>query len=76
MLVTLILNYGNSYHVPACKGVPHMGEIPYVFGYPLLQRNRDVRRDTNIVDVIDWNQEDIDYANYFMPMIANFAKYR
>lgn len=53
-----------------------MCELPYVFGYPLLQNNPMVRRDTKIIDIIRWNDEDIAYARYFMPMLTNFAKYR
>lgn len=55
-------------------GVPHIGDLPYVFGYPLIQTSRDVRRDCRVVDVINWNDEDIAHARFFMTMLANFIK--
>ena len=55
-------------------GVPHIGDLPYVFGYPLIQNSPDVRRDTKIVDVINWNDVDIAHANFFMTMLTNFIK--
>ncbi len=57
-------------------GVPHNGEIPYVFGWPLLQKHFNVRLDSGIiVDLIQWDDRDIEWAEYMMTLWTNFAKY-
>ena len=56
------------------SGVPHMGEIPQVFGLPLLKLNEQVRNDTGIhFDIVDWTEEDIRQTIYWQTMYANFA---
>ena len=58
-------------------GVPHMGEIPYIFGLPLLKMdgNEEVRNNSAIVwDVVDWTEEDQAHAIYFIKLLTNFVK--
>ena len=56
-------------------GVPHDGELPYVWGYPLLKQNKDVRRQSGmLLDIIHWNEEDKDYTNFIQTVWTNFAK--
>ena len=51
-------------------------ELPYVFGYPFLTLNPDVRNDTGIFfDIFAWNDEDIEYADYTITLWTNFVKY-
>ena len=58
------------------QGVPHMGEIPYVWGWSLLHLAPQVRIDSRILlDIIDYNSEDIAYAEFTMDLFTNFAKY-
>ena len=53
-----------------------MGELPYVWGYAKLLKNPAVRVDCGInFDIVGWTPEDIAYADYQMPLWANFAKY-
>lgn len=53
-----------------------MGEIPYVWGWTLLKLAPEVRRDSRIlIDIIDWNEEDFEYAEFTMDLFTNFAKY-
>ncbi|CAH1789337.1 unnamed protein product [Owenia fusiformis] len=62
--------------VPEWMGVPHNGELPYVWGWSWLQFNENVRNQTGmILDPIEWNQEDAEYADYVMTMWSNFAKF-
>ena len=57
-------------------GVPHNGELPYVWAYPLLEANPDVRDQCDIqIDIVDWNQEDIEYTRFIHTLWTNFAKY-
>ena len=57
-------------------GVPHAGELPYVFGWPLLQLSPDVRADSLIpIDVVPWNEEDYEYSDFTMDLFTNFAKF-
>ena len=58
-------------------GVPHSGEIPYVFGWPQLQLAPEVRRDSRIpIDVVPWNEVDYEYADFTMDLFTNFAKFQ
>ena len=62
--------------ISACAGVPHSGEIPYVWGWPLLQLSEDVRRDiVMLFDIVPWNDLDYEYAEFTMDLFSNFAKY-
>ena len=57
-------------------GVFHAMELPYIFGYPFLKLNPEVRNDTLMFfDVFDWNEEDIEYADFMMTLWTNFAKF-
>ena len=57
------------------SGVPHNGDLPYVFGYPYLKLNPAVREETKIFDVIDWNDDDRNMTNFVITLWANFAKF-
>ena len=57
-------------------GVPHNGELPYVWGWTLLQRDFGVRLDSGIlIDLIQWDDFDYEWGVYMTKMWANFAKY-
>lgn len=60
--------------IPEWMGVPHMGELPQVWGWTLLQYNDEVRNDSGILnDIIAWTEEDIQQTIYFNKLYANFA---
>jgi carboxylesterase type B len=65
-----------SSFIPEWMGVPHNGELPFVWGYPRLLHNPAVREDSAMyVDPVDWTDpEDIEYTHYFQTMWTNFAK--
>ena len=57
-------------------GVPHSGEINFVFGNSKLVNNPAVRVDSGILtDVIEWTPEDALYSDYMITLWTNFAKY-
>ena len=57
-------------------GVPHMGELPYVWCYGCLLINPEVREDSEMtVDIVGWTTEDILYGEYVMTLWTNFAKF-
>jgi len=57
-------------------GVPHNGELPYVWGWTHLKLNPKIRMDAAIpIDVINWDEEDQEWTDYFLKMWTNFAKY-
>ena len=57
-------------------GVFHAMDIPYVFGYPYLPLNPDVRNNSGInIDVINYNDEDREYFDFIGDMWTNFAKF-
>ena len=62
---------------PEWMGVPHNGELPFVWGYPRLLHNQAVRDDCRIyIDIIGWSDpEDIAYTYFVQEMWTNFAKY-
>ena len=58
------------------SGVLHSGEIPYFWGWPLLQLAPEVRQNSRIlIDVVPWNDVDHQYAEFTMDLITNFAKF-
>ena len=63
-----------SFDVP---GVPHLGELPYVFGFTMLQMpyNEHVANDSTIhFNLIEWTQEDIEHTDFFMRLLTHFVK--
>ena len=57
-------------------GVPHTGEVAYVWGYPLLQYNPAVRNDSQIfTDSTEWTEEDVSYTVYMQTLWTNFVKF-
>jgi carboxylesterase type B len=72
---SFISNNASSF-IPPWMGVPHMGELPYVWGYGKLLNNPEVREDSGIYyDIVGWTDEDIAYADYQITLWTNFAKY-
>jgi carboxylesterase type B len=72
---SFISNNASSF-IPPWMGVPHMGELPYVWGYGKLLNNPEVREDSGIFyDIVGWTDEDITYADYQITLWTNFAKY-
>lgn len=55
-------------------GCPHALDVPYVWGYPMLQLNRDVRNQSGVIDGIGYTSVDIAYSDFWMTLITNFAK--
>ena len=53
-----------------------MGELPHVWGYPLMAYNRGVRNNSRIwFDVIEYTcEEDAYWSIFIQKMWANFAK--
>ena len=52
-----------------------MLDVPYVWGYPFLRHNPDVRDQIQINDIIGWIDEDDDYACYMATLWTNYGKY-
>jgi carboxylesterase type B len=70
------LSPNSTSFIPEWMGVPHEGELPYVWGYGYLLVNPEVRDDSGIhFDIVGWVDEDITYANYVQTLWSNFAKY-
>jgi len=62
--------------IPEWMGVPHNGELPYVWGYGYLLINEAVRDDSGIhFDILGWVPEDMVYADFVQTLWTNFAKY-
>jgi len=65
----------DSVAIPAWLGVPHNGELPYVWGYTYLEENPEVREDQQFFfDIVAWNQLDDEFSDYFQELWVNFAK--
>jgi len=57
-------------------GVPHAGELPYVFGWANMKLAPQVRADARIpIDVMNYNEEDFLYTDLIMDLWTNFAKF-
>ena len=57
-------------------GVPHIMEIPAVWGITLLPFNPDVQADSEIeFDLIHWTDEDVLQTIFAQDLWTNFAKY-
>ena len=57
-------------------GVPHSGEIPYVWGWPLLDLSPEVRGDVKMLfNIVPCNDLDYEYAEFTMDLFTNFAKF-
>ena len=51
-------------------------EVPYVFGFPKMVNNPNVRTDTGkVIDEIGWTADDVIFTDYVMTLWTNFAKY-
>merc|ERR1712150_139167 len=62
--------------VPEWIGVPHNGELPYVMGWPHIKLNPELRIETEMYFevIIDWDETDVEYADFMMDLWTNFAK--
>ena len=57
-------------------GSVHAADIPYTFGYPLLQFNDDVRNNTGMTFApIDYDDTDVAVSEFMMTLWTNFAKF-
>ena len=70
-----ITNTTHLFYYLSIVGVFHMMELPYMMGYPLLQLNPEIKKDSGIFDIIPWDEEDIEWAEYGITLWTNFAKY-
>jgi carboxylesterase type B len=62
--------------IPEWMGVPHNGELAYVWGYSYLLINPDVRDNSGIhFDILGWTPEDMPYSNFVQTLWTNFAKF-
>lgn len=51
-----------------------MLDVPYVWGFPLIQLNPDVRNQSGVVDLMNYTDTDIAYTDFWMTLITNFAR--
>jgi hypothetical protein len=57
-------------------GVPHSGELAYVWSYSYLTFNPEIRADCGIeLDVVGWTPEDDKFAEYVNTLWTNFFKF-
>ena len=57
-------------------GSVHTTDVPYTFGYPLLQFNDDVKNNTGLMSAhIDYDDTDVAVTEFMMTMWTNFAKF-
>ena len=57
-------------------GVPHNGELAYVWAYAYLLINPDVRDNSGIhFDILGWTPEDMPYSDFVQTLWTNFAKF-
>jgi carboxylesterase type B len=76
MYVQAFRSLNGTSFLPEWMGVPHMGELPYVWCYGCLLINPEVREDSEMtIDIVGWTTEDILYGEYVMTLWTNFAKF-
>ena len=47
-----------------------------MWGWPWLKLNRNIQFDSGILlNIIDWDEKDIQWAEFVMTLWTNFAKY-
>lgn len=56
-------------------GAAHMLDVPYMFGLPFLKDNPSVMAESQINDIVEWDETDRKVSVYVMDMWTNFAKY-
>ncbi|CAH1772614.1 unnamed protein product, partial [Owenia fusiformis] len=60
-------------------GNPHSGDLPYVWGWPMLQDNQAVMDQTGqsslLAGVVGWNEQDKNVSDFVMTLWTNFAKH-
>jgi carboxylesterase type B len=70
------LSLNSTSFIPEWMGVPHEGELAYVWAYSYLLVNPQVREDSLIFfDIVGWVPEDLPYSDYVQTLWTNFAKY-
>ena len=56
--------------------MPHNGELPYVWGWTEIKKNPSVQMESGFThDIVDWNEEDYKFTEYFLTTWTNFAKF-
>lgn len=55
-------------------GAFHFSDTQYVFGIPLMDLNPDVHNQSGFFNLIDYTEDDIAFSDFFMTLIANFAR--
>ena len=64
--------FQNSYYF---LGTAHMLDVLYTFGLPFLKDNPSVMAESQIEDIVEWEEADKKVSRYIMDMWTNFAKY-
>ena len=56
-------------------GTVHAAEIDFVWGYPLLPVNPEVRNDSQFTETRTYNDKDVAYTIFIQTLWTNFAKH-
>lgn len=57
-------------------GAWHSIDVQYTWGYPQLFVNPEALNHSRLVDIANYTETDLAYADFMMTLITNFAKTR